>query len=118
MIALEDIPDDVDGDVLRAMRAKGDSLTQPRPIDFSVVFPTERAALDFCEAIAESGVKFSHEESRADADRPWDVTVRRAMVPDHTEIIAMEEWLATRAEPHDGQNDGWGCFNIEDLPRV
>jgi hypothetical protein len=115
MIALDDIPDDADGEVLRRMRANGDSLTQSRAIDFSVIFPTESAARAFCEAFAEYDVKFAYQESDAEEDRPWDVTVTRTMVPDHAGIIAMEDWLESHAGPLDGLNDGWGCFNINDL---
>jgi hypothetical protein len=115
MIALDDIPDGVDGDVLRRMRTSGDSLTQPRPINFSVIFPTEKAAQRFCGAIAQYEVKLAYQESDAGKDRPWDVTVTRDMVPGHAEIIAMEEWLDTHARPLDGENDGWGCFSINDL---
>lgn len=63
MIAPEDIPDDVDGDVLRRMRARGDSLTQARAIAYSVVFPTEQAGRSFCEAIAEFDVETGVEKS-------------------------------------------------------
>jgi hypothetical protein len=118
MIALEDIPDDLDGDVLRQMRSCGDSLTQPRPINFSIIFPTESVVLAFCEAFTKSAHKIAYQKSEVDEDRPWDVTVTREMVPDHAEIIAMEKWLAARADPLDGRNDGWDCFNIEDLPKV
>ena len=115
MIALEDIPDDDYGDVLRQMRTNGDSLTQPRQIDFSVVFPTEQAALAFCDAIAKHDVEVSYEEGSGLGESPWDVTVTREMVPDHAAIIAMEEWLASHFGPFGGVNDGWGCFNMEDL---
>lgn len=93
----------------------GDSLTQSRAIDFSVVFPTEQAARSFCEAIAEYDVEIAFEKSDVDESRPWDVTVTRDMVPNHAAIIGMENWIAAYAEPLDGQNDGWGCLNVEDL---
>lgn len=115
MIALEDIPDDAYGDVLRRMRGNGDSLTQSRPINFSVIFETEQAARSFCEAIVAYDVKIAFEKSDVDESRPWDVTVTRHMVPDHAAIIGMENWIAVHAEPLDGQNDGWGCFNVEDM---
>ena len=118
MIRLEDIPKDENGAVLRQMRADGDSLTLPRPIDFSVVFPSEQAALAFCEAIRECGLKLVHEDNRIREDRPWDVTVTREMVPNHAELGAMEALLKKHAEPLGGINDGWGCFNMDDLPKV
>ena len=38
-------PDDENGDVLRLMLKNGDDLSAPREIDFSVIFPTEDAAI-------------------------------------------------------------------------
>jgi hypothetical protein len=53
MIAEEDVnmihPDDDNGDVLRRLEAKGDNLTRPRNIDFTVVFREENAAERFAE---------------------------------------------------------------------
>jgi hypothetical protein len=118
MIRFEDIPDDLNGDVLRRMRSGGDSLTLSRPMDFSVVFPTEDAALAFCETVHEDGLKLRYEQSDVREERPWDVTVTKDMIPSHEAIGAMEEWLAGHAEPLDGENDGWGCFNQEDLPKA
>jgi hypothetical protein len=28
----------------------------------------------------------------------------------------MEDWLAARAAPFASEIDGWGCFNMQDLP--
>jgi len=66
----------------------GDSLSLPRSIDFSVVFPSQQAAFAFCDEIVESGL-----------------------------TLAMEGWLAIEAEAFGGENDGWGCFNMNDLPK-
>jgi hypothetical protein len=43
------LPDDENGDVLRRMVAKGDDLTRPRNIDFSVLFADEGSAEKFAE---------------------------------------------------------------------
>lgn len=117
MIAFEDIPDDVHGDVLRRMRGNGDSLTQERPIDFSVIFPTEQAAVAFCKAISTEAVELSYEQAGAGEERPWDVTVTSTMVPDHAAIVAMEKWIVTHAEALDGRNDGWGCLEVPDMAK-
>ena len=111
MISIENIPDDVDGDVLRRMRANGDSLTQSRPINFSVLFPTQDAARRFCDVMEDYDVAVTCES----LDDDWDVTVTRDMVPDHAAITGMEHWITIHAEPLGGGNDGWGCFNMEDL---
>lgn len=39
----EQFPDDENGDVLWDMAQDGDDLTKPREVDFSVIFPTEKA---------------------------------------------------------------------------
>jgi len=117
MIKFEDIPDDLNGDVLRRMRSGGDSLTLSREIDFSVIFPSKEGAIAFCEAVDRPDLKLSYRLSEVDDDCPWDVTVKKDMIPDHAKIAAMEGWLATHAEPLGGENDGWGCFNQEDLPK-
>jgi hypothetical protein len=117
MVRLEDIPNDLNGDVLRRMRSGGDSLTLSRDIDFSVIFPSEEAAITFCEAVDEPSLKLRYRLSEVDDDCPWGVTVTKDMIPDHAKIAAMEYWLAGHAEPLDGENDGWGCFSQEDLPK-
>jgi Regulator of ribonuclease activity B len=42
-------PNDVNGDVLRRMEARGDDLTRPRNIDFTVVFADAISADQFAE---------------------------------------------------------------------
>ncbi|MBD9390026.1 ribonuclease E inhibitor RraB [Agrobacterium sp. AGB01] len=39
-----DLPDDVNGDVLRRLVAEGDNLSVPRTIDFQIIFPDEKSA--------------------------------------------------------------------------
>ena len=116
MIKFEDIPDDLNGDVLRRMRRSGDSLTQSRVIDFSIVFPTEDAVARFIEIMHDNGLKASYKNSGVHDDEPWDATVKKDMVPDHAEIGTMEDWLEKHAAPLDGRNDGWGCFSMDDIP--
>jgi hypothetical protein len=103
MIRFEDIPDDLNGDVLRRMRSGGDSLTLSRDIDFSVIFPSEEAAITFCEAVDEPDLKVRYKLSEVDDDCPWDVTVTKDMIPDHAKIAAMENWLAAHAERLGGE---------------
>ena len=44
-----EFPDDENGDVLRRMLRNGDDCTKPRDIDFSVVFPSDSAAVKFAD---------------------------------------------------------------------
>jgi hypothetical protein len=40
-------PDDDNGNGLWHFRTKGDALTEPREIDFTLIFPSEEAAVEF-----------------------------------------------------------------------
>lgn len=104
-----DFPDDENGDVLRQMAEQGDDLSVPREIDFSVIFPTEDAALKFAILLLRNGQKVSFSEYDANEERPWEVQAHPFMVPSHDNISGYESLLASEAEPLDGQNDGWGC---------
>jgi regulator of RNase E activity RraB len=114
MTRSDEIPDDATGDVLRGMLAGGDPLTSPRDINFSVVFPTERAAIAFCERVALEGFVLRYEKSDADELLPWDVTATNHMVPRYRDIVAVEDQLLSLAQLLGGDIDGWGCFSIED----
>ena len=103
-------PDDNNGDVLRRMEAKGDTLTRPRIIDFNVVFPDQASAEQFAENFREQGYGVSVEDSETEEDFPWDVVVKRNMIPSHREIGDFEALLQGIAGPLGGHNDGWGCI--------
>lgn len=110
-----DIPDDVNGDVLRRLVAGGDNLSVPRTIDFQIIFPDEKSATEFAEVVRSKfdtvGITFFEERK----PRPvWDVTASRMMLPDHKAITEMEMFLEDAASPFGGKNDGWGCFTVED----
>lgn len=104
-----DFPDDDNGDVLRQMAEQGDDLSVPREIDFSVIFPTEDAALKFAILLLRNGQKVSFSEYDENEDLPWEVQAHPFMVPTHDNISGYESLLAAEAEPLGGQNDGWGC---------
>jgi hypothetical protein len=116
MTRVEDIPDDVNGDVLRRMYGNGDSLTVARDINFSVIFSDEASAIAFCKATETNGSRVRYKFIEDGEEYPWDVTASREMVPVHQDIDATEDYLASVAMPLGGQNDGWGCFDVEDMP--
>lgn len=103
-------PNDDNGDVLRRMEAKGDSLTLPRNIDFTVVFRDERSAEQFAEHFREQGYSVSVEDSETVTEFPWDVVVVKHMIPSHQEIGSFEASLKEVADTLGGHNDGWGCI--------
>lgn len=103
-------PDDDNGDVLRRMEAKGDTLTRPRNIDFTVVFPQQSSADQFADHFREQGYKVSVDGSDNEEEFPWEVVVVNQMVPSHEEIGNFEAALQATAEVLGGHNDGWGCI--------
>lgn len=102
-------PDDENGDVLRQMAEQGDNLEIPREIDFSVIFPTEEAALKFAVVLLRNGQKVSFSEYEEHDELPWQVQAHAYMVPSHENISGYEGLLGEEAAPFAGQNDGWGC---------
>ena len=106
-----DLPDDDNGDVLRRLEAQGDDLTQPRNIDFTVVFPTEDAAEHFAAHFRKEGYIVSVEFAETVKELPWDVIVVRHMTPSHRGISEFETTLQEVADNLGGLNDGWGCLS-------
>jgi hypothetical protein len=108
-------PDDANGDVFRRMEAHGDDLTKPRDIDFAVVFPDERSAKNFAERIHSLGYKATVKNTERE-DFPWDVIVVNHMASTYDGINNFEDLLKSIADDWGGQNDGWGCFNVQPQP--
>lgn len=108
-----DFPDDENGDVLRRMATGGDDLTQPRDLDFSVVFPREDLARAFARSFV-AGNRRLKVTLISEPDEPeiWDVTVSQPMLPTHAGITGFEALIEEAAAPFGGTNDGWGCFSI------
>ncbi|MFC5740514.1 ribonuclease E inhibitor RraB [Dyella tabacisoli] len=102
-------PSDENGDVLRQMAEQGDNLSLPREIDFSVIFPSEDAALKFATVLLRNGQKVSFSEYEEHDELPWQVQAHPFMIPTHENISGYEELLAGEAAPFEGRNDGWGC---------
>lgn len=103
-------PDDLNGDVLRRLLDGGDDFSIPRDIDFSIVFPDETQAKAFADRFRASGYNAVIQWSNVKAERPWDVTIVKHMLPTHSGITQFEAELERAASLLDGENDGWGCF--------
>lgn len=108
----ETFPDDANGDTLRRMRRNGDDLSQPREVDFSIIFPHESFAIDFIRVVEAKFDKVRYEKADHESDLPWDVTATRFMTPSYEEISATEVFLESVAEKFGGEIDGWGCFSV------
>ncbi|HZX81216.1 MAG TPA: ribonuclease E inhibitor RraB [Lysobacter sp.] len=102
------IPDDENGDVLRAMLEDGDDLTIAREIDFHLVFGEEAAATAFAEA-AKLQPDLIVSVPALVEDGIWQVTASRHMVPRHGDISKLEKDLTVLGESFGGYPDGWEC---------
>lgn len=102
------LPDDENGDVLRAMIEDGDDLTIARDIDFHLVFGDEAAAAAFAAA---AGMRDDLLVSvpAVDDEGIWQVTAGRHMAPLHADITHVEKELTVLAESFGGYPDGWEC---------
>lgn len=80
-------PDDESGDVLWRMLQNGDNFSKPREVDFSVIFPTEEAALDFAVVLLRNDQKVSFSEYKEHDELPWQVQVHPFMAPTHKNVV-------------------------------
>ncbi|WP_440224225.1 ribonuclease E inhibitor RraB [Dokdonella sp. MW10] len=106
-------PDDENGEVLWRMAQDGDNLDKAREIDFSVIFPSEEAAMQFATRLLRRGEKVSFGSHEGDDECPWQVEVHPVMLPTHRNVTDFENVLAMESESLAGRNDGWGCFSME-----
>ena len=72
-------PDDANGDVLRRMESKGDDLSRPPNIDFTIVFRDENTAQQFANYFRALGHKVSAQLTNTAEGFPWDVLVVKHM---------------------------------------
>ena len=111
-----EFPNDENGDVLRRMQENGDDLSQPRTVEFTVVFASESSAEEFADHFRRLGHIVSVRQSNCVPDLPWDVVVENDMLPSHEGITQFEKELERSASGLGGRNDGWGCFVQKDQP--
>ena len=95
------------------MAHDGDNLSKRREVNFSVIFPSEDAALEFAVHLMRNGQKVSFGPYEGNEELPWQVEVHPVLLPTHEDITNYENLLAKDSEPLGGQNDGWGCFAQE-----
>jgi hypothetical protein len=79
-------------------------------IDFCFIFPKRQQALAFADLVddQDSVVSISYYAGRD----IWQTVVKRHMVPDYKDVVAMEATLAIKAESVGGEADGWGCMQV------
>ena len=104
-------PDDENGDILFGIWKRGGTLDVPRPVDFSLIFPTEEQAVAFAKDLQsrDGEVEVSYFEEK----ECWDLRFSPTIVPSWSNISETESWLGAAAEKYEGTNDGWGFFASE-----
>jgi len=112
-------PEDDNGEVLWELRSQGDALTDPREIDFTVIFPSKNAASAFAKSLQE---EFKVEMRKADDPQEdgydWEVVVYIDAVPTHSKITSFEETLGKQAAPLGGRSSGWSTLLVSSAPPV
>ena len=99
------------GEVLWRLRKSGDALTEPRLMDFSVIFRSKKSAAEFAAAF---GRKYRPEVERLTKRHqvdgfPWHVLVYLDEVPAYARITAFEAALKKQAAPLGGRFWGWSA---------
>jgi hypothetical protein len=108
-------PDDENGDALRHMAEQGVDLTALHKLDFEHVFPDEKSARQFAQAVGSSVLEtVVHSPEDPSDDDEWEVQCRVRMVPSHAEISATEQRLEAMASEFGGYADGWGLMSNPD----
>jgi hypothetical protein len=107
-------PNDDNGDVLWHLRSKGDTLTAARELDFTVILPSEDAAIEFAVTCLRSGFKVELQESEEHHEDGlnWNVIVYTHAVPTHSDITALEQALGRRAAALGGRTSGWSSIFV------
>jgi hypothetical protein len=104
--------ENLNAEVLQRLAVEGDDLSQPRDIEFAVIFASEETAENFCRVLATHGYSGLRPAPPSHEFVHWDVIVTRNMIPELAAIGEMEAWLDALASPLGGSNDGWGCFAV------
>jgi len=102
-------PENKTGDTLWNMLFAGDDLTQPREIQFSVIFAKYEQALKFGNLLLENNQKLSLCTYQGDEQMPWEVTAYPEVTPSYDNIAGYIKLLTDSSEEFSGKYDGWFC---------
>jgi hypothetical protein len=109
----EKFPNDDNGDVLWQLRCQGDALTDPREIDFTVTFPSKKAASEFAAFFRkEFKVELKETEDPQENGYNWEVIVYSHAVPTHSGITSLEAQLENQAASLNGRTSGWSAVFV------
>jgi hypothetical protein len=103
-------PVDTTGDALWEIQKAGDDLEKIREVEFSVLFPSEKLALQFGQLLLENNQKLSCTPFQKNKALPWEVTAYPEMSLSYENISAYQELLETSCEEFEGKFDGFYCL--------
>ena len=106
-----EFPDDVNGDALWEMKNKGDDLSKPREIEFTILFSDESEALEFAETLLINRQKILLADNEDNQNYPIEIIVFVFMEASYEEITGYQELLEMHATKFNGIGDGWGCLD-------
>jgi hypothetical protein len=106
----DSFPDDLTGETLRSLYARGDDLTAERPIDFMVVFKSRDSAIAF--AVHFIGLHYTCMLLDEKIDDCFPLVVTKMMLPTYRAINDFGIELEHVAEPLGGTNKRWGCYAV------
>jgi len=91
--------------VLEQLREAGSDLSKPHVLEFYLYFPAEQSAHQAAEKLESEG--FEGELKPSVGEATWLCLVRKRMVPELNEIVAMRRKLSSLAKEFKGEYDGW-----------
>ncbi|MDP7593651.1 MAG: ribonuclease E inhibitor RraB [Litorilituus sp.] len=107
---LELFPNDKIGDTLWNMHQAGTDLEHVREVEFSVLFPSKKLALQFGQLLLENNQKLSFTPFQDNDELPWEITAYPEIALSYEKVAAYQALLETNSLPFKGQFDGFYCL--------
>ena len=105
----EQFPDDATGNLLWQMPDDGNVLTEIHEIEFSMYFKDQATAEKCAMHLLLDEQKISLYLDEEVQPNEWVITAYVNLIPEHEDIVDLEEWFTKIAEQFAGEYDGWGC---------
>ena len=101
-------PQDENGDILYGFYLKGIKLDMISKVDFAVIFPNEKNAIQFDNVCKSLGLSTNLSNYDSVPGYTFQVIASKSMIPSHANISEWETKLGEIAKKFGGRNDGWG----------
>jgi regulator of RNase E activity RraB len=101
-------PDDETGDALNQFQQNGFDLSKPLDIDFFVAVPSKKTGDQVAIKAEKLGFKVSVEKDEETGE--WTCYCAKTLIPEHSEVVRIEEELDSMAKPYSGYADGFGSY--------